>query len=132
MGKGYLVLPSRHGPDLKRQLIEWVKPEAIIFTDEWSAYNGLERHFLDHSRVRHASGEYVVGDSHTNTVEGFFGHIKTGIRGTYKKVSHRWLQGYLNEFVWRRNARLGDRHGRAMFEQLTDAAASRSGAKRSP
>lgn len=114
------VLPSRHGPELKRQIISWVRPESIIFTDEWSAYNGLERHFLDHSRVRHSSGEYVIGDAHTNTVEGFFGHIKTSIRGTYKKVSHRWLQGYLNEFVWRRNARLGER---PMFEQLLNRAA---------
>jgi transposase-like protein len=115
------VPPSRHGPYLKRQLREWVRPESIIFTDEWSAYNGLERHFLDHSRVRHSAGEYVVGDAHTNTVEGFFGHIKTSIRGTYKKVSHRWLQGYLNEFVWRRNARLGSA---SMFEQLLDRAAT--------
>jgi hypothetical protein len=48
----------------------------------------------------------VIGDTHTNTTEGFFGHVKPAIRGTYRKVSHHWLQGYLNEFTWRRNARL--------------------------
>jgi len=42
----------------------------------------------------------VIGDAYTNTVEGFFGNLKTGIRGNYKKVSHRWLQGYLNEFTF--------------------------------
>jgi transposase-like protein len=119
------VLPSRRGPGLKEQIVKWVRPESIVFTDEWSAYNRLDELGYDHSRVRHAAGEYVIGDAHTNTVEGFFGHIKTGIRGTYKKVSHRWLQGYLNEFVWRRNAKLGDCAGRAMFMQLVDAAASR-------
>ena len=47
--------------------------------------------------------------------EGFFGNLKTGIRGTYKKVPHKWLQGYLNEYTWRYNHR---NDGRAMFETL--------------
>jgi transposase-like protein len=109
------VLPSRRGPQLKRQVIEWVEPESIIITDDWPAYNGLHRDFIDHSRINHSAGYYVVGDTHTNTVEGFFGHLKPSIRGTYRRVSHRWLQGYLNEFVWRRNARLTPD---PMFEQL--------------
>ncbi|HXW59144.1 MAG TPA: IS1595 family transposase [Solirubrobacteraceae bacterium] len=109
------VLPSRRGPQLQRQIIEWVRPESIVFTDEWPAYNQLGRHFIAHSRVRHASGEYVIGDAYTNTVEGFFGNLKTGIRGNYKKVSHKWLQGYLNEYTWRYNHRSD---GRAMFETL--------------
>jgi hypothetical protein len=57
----------------------------------------------------------VIGDAYTNTVEGFFGNLKTGIRGNYKKVSHEWLQGYLNEFTWRYNHR-HDPH--AMFYTL--------------
>jgi transposase len=39
------VLPSRRGPRLKETLIEWVEPESIIITDEWPAYNGLDKHF---------------------------------------------------------------------------------------
>jgi transposase-like protein len=99
---------------MKQQVIEWVKPESIVYTDEWPAYNTLYTHF-DHSRVRHASGEYVIGDAHTNTIEGFFGNLKTGVRGNYKKVSHRWLQGYLNEFTFRYNHRSDER---AMFQTL--------------
>jgi transposase len=109
------VLPGRRGPALKQKVIEWVNPEAIIYTDEWPAYRGLDQHFAAHSRVRHTSREYVIGDWHTNTVEGFFGNLKTGLRGNYKKVSRKWLQGYLNEFVWRYNHR-GSR--RSMFEAL--------------
>ncbi len=115
------VLPSRHGPGLKKQVIEWVEPTSIIFTDDWGAYNGLDREFIAHSRINHSAGWYVQGDTHTNTVEAFFGHLKPSIRGTYRKVSHRWLQGYLNEFVWRRNARL---EPEAMFEQLLYRAAN--------
>jgi transposase len=115
------VLESRRGPALQAQVIEWVRPEAIIYTDEWPAYSGLVRHFAGHSRVRHSAREYVVGDSHTNTIEGFFGNLKTGIRGNYKKVSRKWLQGYLNEFTWRYNHR---HDGRAQFETLLLRAAS--------
>jgi transposase-like protein len=116
------VVPSRRGPHIQKQVIEWVKPESIVYTDEWPAYNQLHQHFAAHSRVRHASGEYVIGDAHTNTIEGFFGHVKPSIRGTYKKVSHRWLQGYLNEFAWRYNLR-GQREP-AMFAELVQRAAS--------
>jgi transposase len=99
------VLPGRRGPKLKETLVEWVEPESILITDEWPAYNGLDKHFISHSRINHSTGIYVRGDTHTNTIEGFFGNLKTGIRGNYKKVSHKWLQGYLNEFTWRYNHR---------------------------
>jgi len=55
------VLPSRRGPGLKQKVIEWVEPESIVITDEWPAYNGLDRHFIDHSRINHSAGWYVVG-----------------------------------------------------------------------
>jgi transposase len=114
------VLESRRGPALKRQVIEWVEPESIVIADEWGAYNGLDRHFLGHSRINHSAGIYVRGDVYTNTVEGFFGNLKTGIRGNYKKVSHRWLQGYLNEFTWRYNQRYSRE---SMFHLLVERAA---------
>ncbi len=117
------VLPSRRGPGLHNKVIEWVEPTSIVYTDEWPAYNQLGAHFAAHSRVRHSTGEYVVGTAHTNTIEGFFGHLKPSIRGTYRKVSHRWLQGYLNEFTFRYN----ERHSRqAMFHTLLLRAAGRA------
>lgn len=115
------VLPSRRGPRLKETLIEWVEPESIIVTDEWPAYNGLDRHFISHSRINHSTGVYVEGDTHTNTIEGFFGHVKPSIRGTYRRVSHRWLQGYLNEFTWRYNLRY--QQTPSMFAELVVRAA---------
>jgi transposase len=42
---------------------------------------------------------------HTQTIEGFFGLFKNGVRGAYHAVSHKWLQGYLNEYAWRYNRR---------------------------
>jgi transposase len=39
------VLPSRRGPALRAKLVEWVHPEAIVYTDDWPAYNRLGEHF---------------------------------------------------------------------------------------
>jgi IS1 family transposase len=110
------VLPSRRGPRLKQQVIEWVDPRSIVMTDEWPAYNGLDRHFLAHSRVNHSAGIYAYGDTHTNTIEGWFGNLKPSIRGTYRKVSHKWLQSYLTEFTWRYNLRA--QRDPSMFAEL--------------
>jgi transposase len=109
------LLPSRRGPQLKEKVVEWVQPNSIVYTDEWSAYNRLSDLGFEHSLVPHSAGYVTAEGWHTNTIEGFFGNLKTGIRGNYKKVSRRWLQGYLNEFVWRYNHR--DQR-RAMFESL--------------
>ena len=88
-------------------------------TDEWPAYNGLERHFIDHSQINHSAGIYVEGETHTNTVEGSSG-TSSRHPGTYRKVSHKWLQGYLNEFTWRYNHR---NSGDSMFHLLIERAA---------
>jgi transposase len=109
------VVPSRHGPHLKHQVIEWVHPESIVMTDDWAPYRGLQQDFAAHSVINHSAGRYVDGLTHTNTIEGFFGQMKPALRGTYRKVSRHWLQGYLNEFTWRYNSR---RDPGAMFEQL--------------
>jgi len=113
------AIESRRGAPLKDKVIEWVNPDAILYTDQWPAYNFAKRHFAEHSLVNHAV-TYVDGEVHTNTVEGFFGNLKTGLRGNYKKVSRKWLQGYLNEFTWRYNNR---RDGRGMFLALLSRAA---------
>lgn len=115
------VLPSQRGRGLHDKAVEWIEPTSIVYTDEWPAYDQLGGHFAAHSRVRHSTGEYVVGTAHTNTIEGFFGHLKPSIRGTYRKVTHRWLQGYLNEFTFRYNERSAEQ---AMFKTLLLRAAN--------
>ena len=45
------------------------------------------------------------GDTHTQTVEGFFGLFKNGDRGVYHAISEEYLQNYLNEYAFRDNQR---------------------------
>ncbi len=118
------VIPSRRGPALSRTVRANVNPMSIIITDDWVAYKPLRREYTDHKVINHSAGLYADGDVFTNTIEGFFGNLKTGMRGAYKAVSPRYLQSYLDEFAWRYNRRKRDK---PMFELLlTRAAAGRS------
>ena len=49
--------------------------------------------------------EYVRGDVHTNTIEGYFSIFKRGIYGTFHHVSQQHLKRYLAEFDFRHNNR---------------------------
>jgi hypothetical protein len=56
--------------------------------------------------VDHGAGEYVRGDAHSNTVEGYFSVLKRDIIGTYHHVSEAHLKRYLAEFDFRYNERM--------------------------
>jgi len=113
------VIESRRGPALSREVRASVNPSSLIFTDDWQAYKQLKRDYLDHRVINHSAGHYVDGDIHTNTIEGFFGNLKTGMRGAYKHVSLRYLQSYLDEYAFRYN----HRHDGGMFDALLARAA---------
>jgi transposase len=115
------VIESRRGEILSQPVRANVNPDAILFTDDWMSYKPLGREFADHKVINHSGGVYVWGDTHTNTIEGFFGNLKTGMRGAYKGVSRKWLQSYLDEYAWRYNRRFRDH--RSMFHQLLEEAA---------
>lgn len=100
---------------------EYVLPGSLIYTDEYAVYERLGRKGYIHRRIRHSAKVYVEGDVHTQTIDGFFGLLKNAIRGVHHGVSHKWLQGYLNEYTWRWNRR---EQPRAMFLDLIDAAAT--------
>jgi transposase len=63
----------------------------------------------DRYSVDHSKGEYVREDIHINTVETFFSHLKTSIKGTYKVISRQHLQSYLDGFVFHYNNRYSDK-----------------------
>jgi transposase-like protein len=95
--------------DTLRGLIkEHVLPKSIVFTDEFAAYNGLDARGYQHKRVNHSEKVYVAGDAHTNTLEGFWMLIKTGIGGVYHSVGRGYLQSYINEYAFRYNRRFDE------------------------
>ena len=81
------------------------EPDSHIFTDEWSSYKRLPKLGFSHTTVNHKQLEYVRGNAHTNTIEGFWSQLKRSMDGTYHSVSPKYLQSYLNEFSFRYNFR---------------------------
>jgi hypothetical protein len=79
--------------------------KSILMTDEAGQYREVGREFSRHEKVNHGIEEYVRGDAHTNTVEGYFSILKRGITGVYHHVSQAHLKRYLAEFDFRYNER---------------------------
>lgn len=96
-------------PNVKRTNVmpiirENVKVGSTINTDEYHLYKNALTDY-EHLTVRHGSKEYVRGKAHTNTLEGFWSHVKGSIRGTHRHVSKKYLQAYLDQFTWTWNRR---------------------------
>jgi transposase-like protein len=84
---------------------EYILPESTVFTDEYPVYDRLGARVKEHKRISHSSKVYVMGDVHTNTIEGFWSLVKRGIGGVYHQVSQKYLQSYLDEYSFRYNRR---------------------------
>jgi transposase-like protein len=97
-------VPSVTAKTLRPILVAQLDAKTFLMTDDAGQYRHMKRDFA-HETVNHGAGEYVRGDAHTNTVEGYFSVLKRGIIGTYHHVSQQHLKRYLAEFDFRYNAR---------------------------
>ena len=89
------------GKTIAKVLGRNVSPEAHLRTDEWTIYKGLGWNFASHESVNHSKDEYVRGNVHTNTIEGYFSIFKRGMKGVYQHCSEQHLHRYLAEFDFR-------------------------------
>ena len=78
---------------------------TVIYTDELHSYDRLASLGYAHARVLHSAKKYVAGNAHVNNIEGLWSNIKRGIDGVNHAVSPKYLQGYLDNYVFRRNHR---------------------------
>jgi transposase-like protein len=91
---------------VKPIIAEALSTDSHLRTDESGIYWKIGESFKSHRTVNHAASEYVRGDAHTNTVEGYFSILKRGIYGVYHHVSQDHLKRYLGEFDFRYNYRM--------------------------
>ena len=80
--------------------------ETRLHTDESRLYVKVGAEFAAHETVVHSHGEYVRGDVHTNSVEGYFSIFKRGMRGVYQHCKEKHLHRYLAEYDFRYNHRI--------------------------
>ena len=138
--KGRIVAKTSPGQvnahNLMGMVKEHVLPESTIYTDEFAAYNYIPKLKTEegkpmgyqHRRIHHSAKVYVMGDVHTNTIEGFWSLIKRGIGGVYHAVSQEYLQSYLDEYAYRYNRR---DQGNLIFRSILDEVSKRAVQKQS-
>ena len=119
------VTPDVQSKTLLPIIAERVLPESTVYTDEYPIYEGIHKMGMgyEHRRVNHAAKVYVMGDAHTNSIEGFWSLLKRGIGGVYHQVSAKYLQSYCDEYGYRYNRRFDEK---PMFTSLLDEVVTRA------
>ena len=82
------------------------EPDAPVFTDEHSGYQGLSNHFS----VSHSNGQWtrpttMEEAAHTNGMEAFWGTFKRSYHGTYHHISDKHMGRYVGQFAGKYNIR---------------------------
>jgi hypothetical protein len=88
--------------NVRGALAKHLHDDSRLVTDGAQAYKFQVR---DHESVDHSKYEWVRGDVHTNTLEGFFSIFKRGLVGIYQHMDKKHLDRYLAEFDFRMNTR---------------------------
>jgi transposase-like protein len=99
------VVPNVKANTLLPMIVEKTELNSILYTDEMPSYNKLEKLGFNHQVIPHNEKVYVMGDIHTNTIDGFWALVKGGLKGVYHHVSPDYLQTYVNEYSFRYNHR---------------------------
>ena len=109
------VVPNVKTHTLEPLIEENVDKGSTVHTDELLSYRRLGQKGYTHKTVKHGAGEYVNGDCHANSIEGYWSHLKNSIKSTHIRVSGKHLEKYSKEFEYRFNAR---KHPETMFPEL--------------
>lgn len=119
------VTPDAKAKSILPIVAERVLPASTVYTDDFPIYEGLGKmgHGYIHHRINHSARVYVMGDVHTNTIEGFWSLLKRGLGGVYHSVSAKYLQTYCDEYSFRYNRRS---EGLPMFTSLLQQASERA------
>ena len=94
------------GATATKIVMENVAKQTRLMTDETRIYDRAGATLAKHETINHGIKEYVRGEIHTNTVEGYFGVFKRGMNGVYQHCAEKHLHRYLTEFDFRYNNRL--------------------------
>src|SRR5680860_156620 len=89
------------GKTLRPLLVTNASRKSTLMTDTHGGYHHVGKEYARHETVDHGRSEYVRGDAHSNTAEGFFSILKRGVTGTFHHISEAHLHRYLAEFDFR-------------------------------
>lgn len=119
-------IPNLRKATLHDFIRETVRDEAeAIYTDEFRSYVGIGDENTRHESVNHKAEQWVVGDVHTNSVEGVWSLFKRSIVGSFHKISKKHIDRYIEELEWRFNNRDNPFMFRDLLMRILDAEALR-------
>jgi len=102
--------------DIRNFILENVNMEkSEIHTDEYRVYSKVGK-MLPHSFVNHGRREYVKGNCHTNTIEGFWSLLKRAWYGQHHHYTKKYMHLYVAEAAFKYNNRKN--HSDTIFTNL--------------
>jgi transposase-like protein len=78
---------------------------SALYTDDSRLYERMPANVQKHEIVNHSAKEWVRGDVHTGTIDGYWGLLKRGVIGSFHQISVKHLHRYLSEFQFKWNNR---------------------------
>lgn len=99
-----MKIPTASKTILVGNVLKHTTDDAKIYTDESSAYKSLHKS-RKHETVSHIKLEWVRGDCHTNSIEGFWSLFNRQLVGQHHQISVKHLQRYMDETEYKFNNR---------------------------
>lgn len=119
------VVANLSHAEAERVLEAAVDPDAHLMSDEWKAFLSVGTAFRAHDTVRHSQREYVRGEAHANSAEGFNDRVRRTIAGVFHHISSKHADFYFYEvgFRWSQRTIAGQaqrrtRKGRVVIQTL--------------
>ena len=112
------VLDKANLETIRPVISKWVDKDSTVITDGFGPYRWLVKEYKQHEVVNHEKDEFVRGDYHTNTIEGFWSLIKRSIVGQYHQISKKHMQSYFDECAFKFN----NRSNKSIFNEFMERA----------
>jgi transposase len=112
-GKVYTALiPNARSETLLPIIREKIRPDSIVYTDTFKAYNALDVSAFHHHRINH-SKLFADRHNHINGIENFWNQAKRHLR-RFNGIKRENFYWFLKECEWRFN---GEDH-KNLLQQL--------------
>lgn len=98
------LVPNTRITTTRPHIIRVVAKGSRVYTDGFRGYRTLPRYGYRHEWVDHDAGEYVRGDVHTQTLDGYWGLLKNFLAAK-GGVQRKYLYRFVGEHQWRYNFR---------------------------
>lgn len=99
-----LVVPNVKSPTLRGAIRQHVTQGTVVYTDAYTSYARVREDGYRHRPLDHRT-RFVRGQTHTQSIEGYWGHVKPQLVARHRSVSPRHLPQYLAEADFKFNTR---------------------------